>query len=224
MSVRKTTITVASAACLAIACPAVKKYEGYAPTVVPDRLANGLPTGGYGETEGVKLGETHAEKFWSDRLSARLKDEYDAGLGQCIHVELPDGVRAYAISTSYNAGVSAVCHSPMVAKWNAGDIVGGCLAIKGWRVGSHPHGPNGPLVVQRGLVNRRNDESAKCVGYANGTLKPPALPAALVPADEPAPLPAPEKPAPKKIAHRVAAAKPAAPSSCFLPWVFKCKS
>jgi lysozyme len=162
VSARKTCITVGSAACLAIACGAVKKSEGYAPTVVPDRLAGGLPTGGYGETEGVKLGETHNEKFWSDRLARRLAEEYDAGIGQCIRVDLPDGVRAMAISASYNAGVSAVCSSPMVRKWNAGDIRGGCEAIRGWRVGSHPV-KGGPLVVQRGLINRRNSEAAKCL-------------------------------------------------------------
>lgn len=168
MTARKTVLTVASAAALAIAVPAVKQYEGYTPVVKPDRLANGLPTGGYGETVGVKLGETHDEKFWADRLQRRLRDEYDRQIGECIKVELPDGVRAYAISTAYNAGSAAVCGSPMVRKWNAGDVVGGCEAIKGWRTGSHPQGPRGPLVIQRGLVNRRNDRSAKCLDYARG--------------------------------------------------------
>jgi lysozyme len=207
MSVRKTCITVASAACLAIAVPAVEKYEGYAPTVVPDKLANGLPTGGFGETEGVELGETHDRKYWSDRLAKRLAEDYDAGIGQCIHVELPDGVRAYALSTSYNAGVAAVCSSPMVAKWNAGDIEGGCKAIytvdrdgrpTGWRVASHPHGPNGPAVVQPGLVNRRKDERSKCLAYARGELKAPVVPMpesrpseVVVASAQPAPVPSP---------------------------------
>jgi GH24 family phage-related lysozyme (muramidase) len=113
MSARKTCVTVASAACLAIAVPAVAKYEGYSPTVVPDKLAKGLPTGGFGETEGVKLGETHDQKYWSDCLANRIKEDHDTGIGECIHVDLPDGVRAYALSTSYNAGVWAVGHSPM---------------------------------------------------------------------------------------------------------------
>ena len=109
MSARKTVITVASAGALALAVPAIKKYEGYAPTVVPDKLAGGLPTGGYGETVGVKLGETHSEKYWSDRLAKRLVEDYDAGIGKCITVELPDGVRAMALSMSWNAGVGAIC-------------------------------------------------------------------------------------------------------------------
>lgn len=232
MSARKTAITCASAAALAICVPAVQKYEGYAPTVVPDRLAGGLPTGGYGETVGVKLGETHDKAYWSARLATRLADDYDAGIGKCIHVELPDGVRAMAISDAYNAGVGAVCSSPMVAKWNAGDVEGGCNAIKGWRIASRPRGPGTPLVVQRGLVIRRNDEAAKCLAYARGELKPPAVilpvehPAELpcsgsgqgpidcprnaAPPDAPKPKPAPVKPA-------AVAAKPSA--WC---WLFKC--
>src|SRR4051812_45116251 len=59
MTARKTTITVASAAALAAALPMVKHYEGLWLTVKPDTLARGLPTGGYGETEDVRLGETH---------------------------------------------------------------------------------------------------------------------------------------------------------------------
>jgi lysozyme len=175
MTARKTAITVASAASLAMAVPLVKHWEGYAPTVVPDRLANGLPTGGYGETEGVKLGETHDEKFWADRLSKRLAEDYDQGIGRCIRVNLPDTARAAAISVSYNAGVGALCGSAIVRKWNDGDFRGGCEAIRGWRVGSHPRGPSGPLVVQRGLVNRRADEAKLCLsGLDKPAAKPPA--------------------------------------------------
>ncbi len=90
MTIRKTAITVASAA--------------------------GLPTGGYSETEGVKLGETHSEKYWSDRLEQRLRAKYDLQIGECIHAQLPDGVHAMAISMAYNAGPAAVCKSPMVEK------------------------------------------------------------------------------------------------------------
>ncbi|HEV2155417.1 glycoside hydrolase family protein [Bradyrhizobium sp.] len=211
MSARKTAITVASASAIAMATVGVKHWEGFAPTVVPDKLANGLPTGGYGETEDVKLGETHSEKFWSDRLAKRLVEEYDVGIGKCIKVDLPDGVRASAISLAYNAGVGAVCSSSIVKKWNAGDIEGGCRQIltkdadgryTGWRVGSHPKGPKGPFVIQRGLVNRRADEQKKCLAAAREPKPAPVV--------RPAPAPA------------VVAATQSAPK-CFLPWIFKCK-
>lgn len=49
MSARKTAITVASAAAIAMVLPAVKKSEGYWPTVRMDTIGTGRPcTGGYG--------------------------------------------------------------------------------------------------------------------------------------------------------------------------------
>ncbi|WP_454627793.1 glycoside hydrolase family protein [Bradyrhizobium cenepequi] len=164
MSARKTAITVASAGAIAMAVPMVKTYEGLWLTVKPDKLARGLPTGGYGETENVTLGETHDEKYWAARLAQRLP-EYDRGIGKCIKVDLPDGVRAVAISLSYNGGVAAVCRSPMVAKWNAGQMRAGCNAIytedaqgspTGWYIRSGGE-------VRRGLINRRKNERAKCL-------------------------------------------------------------
>jgi GH24 family phage-related lysozyme (muramidase) len=183
--------------------------------VKPDRLAGGLPTGGYGETEGVKLGETHDEKYWSDRLTARLAEEYDAGIGKCIHVDLPDGVRAQGLSVAYNAGVGALCGSQIVAKWNAGDILGGCLAIRGWRVGSHPV-KGGPLVIQRGLVNRRNRESAACFAAAHEPVK--SAPVVVAEAPKPAPV---EVPKPHAVSVKPHAVKPV-PKKPLLCWIFKC--
>lgn len=157
MSVKKTAVTCASAACLAMAVPAVKAYEGYWPTVKVDTIGTGRPcTGGYGETEGVRCGETHNEKYWADKLQVRLRDEYDARIGQCIHVELPDSVRAAALSASYNAGPAAVCRSPMVARWNAGDLRGGCNALAGWYIRAQGH-------VVQGLINRRAKERRLCL-------------------------------------------------------------
>src|ERR1044072_1212185 len=202
MSARKTAITVACAGALAIAIPAIQKYEGYSPIVVPDKLAGGLPTGGFGETQGVKLGETHSKQYWTDRLAKRLVEDYDAGIGQCIHVELPDGVRAMALSMAWNAGAGAVCSSPMVKKWNAGDIEGGCRALltkgpdggfNGWRICSRPAGPGTPCIVQAGLINRRADERKKCLSAAREptpviVAAPASLPPPVV-APPPAPAP-----------------------------------
>lgn len=190
----KTVVTIASAGAMAMALGTVKHWEGLAPTVVPDKLANGLPTGGYGETVGVRLGETHSEKYWADRLAVRLREDYDAGIGRCIkRQDLPDSARGMAISTSYNAGVGAVCSSPMVRKWNAGDFRGGCEAMRHWRICSHPQGPSGPCVVQRGLVNRRSYEANKCLAGIDE--KPPVVIAAA-PAPAPSPIPPPAPAAP----------------------------
>jgi lysozyme len=174
----KTAITLATATAIAMAVPQVKKYEGLWTTVKPDTLAHGLPTGGYGETENVKLGETHTEAYWAARLARRLP-EYDAKIAPCIRVALPDGVRATLISEAYNAGPAAVCHGTPLAKMNAGDIRGGCAAIKDWYVRSGGQ-------VRQGLINRRNDESAKCLAGMKASPASPASPAKTCP--EPAPV------------------------------------
>lgn len=162
MTARRTAITCASAACLALTLPAVKKSEGYWPTVKVDTVGTGRPcTGGYGETENVKCGETHTEAYWSDRLKMRLADEYDREIGKCIHVDLPDSARAAMITTAYNAGSAAVCRSPMVAKMNADDVEGGCKALAGWYIRAQGR-------VLKGLINRRRDDMKLCLAYLHG--------------------------------------------------------
>lgn len=157
MTARKTAVTVASAAALALAVPAIKKSEGYWPTVKIDWVGTGHPaTGGYGETENVKLGETHTEKYWADRLQQRISTEYDAAIGACIHVWVPDSVRAASDSAAYNAGSAAFCRSPMVAKMNAGDFRGACNAFAGWYVRASGR-------VVQGLINRRASERKLCL-------------------------------------------------------------
>jgi lysozyme len=165
VSARKTAITVASAAAIAAAVPAVKAYEGLWLTTKVDRVGTGQPcTGGYGETENVRCGETHTEKYWSDRLAQRLP-EYDAKIAPCIHVDLPDNTRAALISAAYNAGPGAVCRSPMVAKMNAGDIRSGCESFltkdaqghyTGWYIRARGR-------VVQGLINRRANERKLCL-------------------------------------------------------------
>lgn len=169
MSVNKSKATVASALAIAMVLPAVKVSEGYWPTTKVDTIGTGRPcTGGYGETEGVKCGETHDEKYWSDRLGVRLK-EYDARIGECIHVDAPDSVRAAMITTSYNAGTGAVCKSPMVARINTGDFKGACAALltkdkagnyNGWYIRAQGR-------IVKGLINRRRDDQKMCLSGVN---------------------------------------------------------
>lgn len=242
MTARKTAITVATAGAMALAVPAVKKSEGYWPTVKVDTVGTGRPcTGGYGETEGVKCGETHDEKFWSDRLKMRLADEYDREIGKCIHVELPDSARASMITTSYNAGTGGVCGSPMVAKMNAGDVEGGCRALltkdangnfNGWHIRAQGK-------ILPGLINRRRDDMKLCLSYlvspqhADRAINAAALAHVAERAKEDAEQAArdAEPPAASAVhapAPVVARPKPAAPAPAkkppFLCWIFKCEA
>jgi lysozyme len=155
VTVRKSTITFASAAALACALPITKACEGYWPTAKVDTIGTGRPcTGGYGETEHVKCGESHPEKYWADLLVVKLK-RYDAEIGHCIHVELPDQTRAAVVIFAYNVGSAGACRSTTIRKMNDGDIRGGCDALMQWtRAQGH---------VVPGLVNRRAKERKLCL-------------------------------------------------------------
>ncbi len=158
MSVRKTAIgvtTAASAAALVTACTYVKPWEGLWLTAKVDTIGTGRPvTACYGETENVRLGQRFTKQECDDLLAVKLK-RYDAEIGRCIHVDLPDYTRAALISFAYNVGSAGACRSGVVRKMNDGDIRGGCDALMQWtRAQGH---------VVKGLVNRREKERKLCL-------------------------------------------------------------
>lgn len=179
MSVRKTAITVASAAAIASALPAVKAYEGLWLTAKVDTIGTGRPvTACYGETEDVRIGEKFTEKECSDLLAKKLV-RYDAEIGRCIHVELPDYTRAALVSFAYNVGSAGACRSSTIRLMNAGDIRGGCEALMQW---TRAQGR-----VVKGLVNRRSKERALCLsGLMQNPKEQAALHAIINPASAPA--------------------------------------
>ncbi len=147
--------TVASSMALATACAYVKPWEGLWLTARVDRVGTGQPvTACYGETENVYLGERFTKQECDDLLTFKLK-RYDAEIGRCIHVDLPDYTRAALVSFAYNVGSAGACRSGVIRKMNAGDIRGGCDALMQW---TRARG----RVVQ-GLVNRRSKERKLCL-------------------------------------------------------------
>lgn len=155
----KTTITVvsaaASAAAIAMALPATKTYEGLWLTAKVDTIGTGRPvTACYGETENVRLGQKFTEKECSDLLAVKLR-RYDAEIGRCIKVQLPDATRAALVTFAYNVGSAGACRSTTIKKINAGDIRGGCDAMMSW------NRAQGRVV--KGLTNRRAAERKMCL-------------------------------------------------------------
>ena len=73
-----------------------------------------------------------------------------------IKVEINDNTRAAIYSFAYNVGVGAFARSTLLKKLNAGDQHGACEEMKRWVYA----GGN----VWRGLVSRREAESALCNG------------------------------------------------------------
>lgn len=65
-----------------------------------------------------------------------------------------EGPRFAAVSGAYNYGIGRYCSSTARARFNAGDLAGGCTALTWFNKA-------GGRVV-RGLVNRRNKEAKVC--------------------------------------------------------------
>ncbi len=147
---------MASAAALALACAYVKPWEGLWLTARVDTIGTGRPvTACYGETEGgLRVGDRFTKQECDELLTVKLK-RYDAEIGHCIHVDLPDATRAALVSFAYNVGSAGACRSGAFRLINQGRIAQGCNALMQWVRAQ------GRVVL--GLVNRREKERALCL-------------------------------------------------------------
>jgi lysozyme len=141
-------------AAVLLAVPLVASFEGLWTTAKPDRLAYGLPTVCYGETEGVKVGDTYTPAECADMLAQKLP-RYAEEISKCIRIPISDKMRASFISFSYNVGTAGFCRSTTVRLLNNGDKRGACNALMSWNRA-------GGRIVQ-GLTNRRNAERKLCL-------------------------------------------------------------
>lgn len=143
------------AGAIMLAVPIVAQFEGLWLKAKPDKLAYGIPTVCYGETEGVKVGDTYTKAQCKDMLAKKLP-RYAESVAKCMHnINVSDMTFASYIAITYNIGERAFCHSQIVAKVNAGDIKGSCNAMMQW---THAGGKYVP-----GLYNRRVKEREMCL-------------------------------------------------------------
>lgn len=105
----------------------------------------------------VKVGQ-HFTSEQCKTLLSKAMPKYWSGIEPCIKAALPVKAAASLLDAAINAGPTAVCHSPMLAKMNAGDIKGGCNAFDGWYITTKNHGVRS---VVKGLVHRRSGDSRK---------------------------------------------------------------
>lgn len=162
----KTNVTVPSVAEAAgdtfmeVAFPLISRWEGRELTAYLDRIASPpVWTVCYGETKGVKQGDTYTEAQCSAMLEKRIS-EFRWGMRRnyteaTVRLRLPATREAAYTSLGYNVGLGAAGKSTAVKRLNAGDVRGGCEAIGWWNKA-------GGRVV-RGLVNRRADETRLCL-------------------------------------------------------------
>lgn len=136
----------------------VAKWEGLETTAYVDIA--GVTTVCYGETKGVRIGDTYTPEECRSMLKGEL-EEYASALNKCIDLEaLPEGMGRALVSWSYNVGTGAACKSTLRRKVIEGDLMGACAELSKWNKAR----VNGKLQEVRGLTRRRAEERAICEG------------------------------------------------------------
>lgn len=149
----KTRIGIASLALSATALVGIAGFESYQAVAYKDAV--GIPTIGYGETKGVKMGQ----KTTPDRALVQLlssANNHADDIRQCIKVPLYQHEFDAYVSLAYNIGAKNFCGSTLVRRLNAGDYTGSCREIKRWNKAG------GKTLA--GLTKRREQEYRMCMG------------------------------------------------------------
>lgn len=146
-------IQIASLSLSAVALVGLAVHEGYRENAYLDIV--GVPTIGYGTTDGVKLGDRTNPVKALERALADMQ-KFEGAIKQCVKVPLHQHEYDAYLSLSYNIGAGAFCRSTLVRKLNSGDYTGACNEILRWnRAGGKE---------VRGLTIRRQEEHKKCLG------------------------------------------------------------
>jgi lysozyme len=143
------------------AVPFIGRWEGLRLSAYRDIV--GVLTVCYGETKGVRAGDTYTRPE-CDAMFARELIAYRNG----VHAGITPEARAASLAPlrdvafvdlAYNVGVSGAVNSTAVRRLNAGNIEGACEALTWWNKA-------GGRVI-RGLVNRRAAAFDLCIaGWA----------------------------------------------------------
>lgn len=147
-----------SAAVAALAVSLIGGWEGLRTTAYRDVV--GVPTVCYGETKGVKMGDSYTPAECKAMLVHSLggyEKQMEAAL--VAPHKLPDEVYVSFLSLTYNIGGGAFKKSSVASHANSGNLVKACNAIRLYNKGRI----NGKLQVIKGLDNRRKDEEKLCL-------------------------------------------------------------
>lgn len=152
----------------AIAFAGLLVSEGFVPVAsIPVR--GDVPTGGYGSTVGVNVGDVFTEPEARQRAMGEVRDKYEAGIRKCAgDVLMTQGEYDAVVDLAYNIGASKVCSFSIIPKFRAGRYADGCAAILTVDMfnGYHCRDPYNLKHVNgcRGVMNRRMKQFNTCKG------------------------------------------------------------
>ena len=145
----KARIAAGAIAVSAASLVAIATYEGYRGNAYQDSV--GVPTIGFGETAGVKMGDKTTPERALVQLLASTEKHADA-----ITVPLYQHEFDAYVSLSYQIGAGAFCRSTLIKKLNKGDYTGACNELDKWVYAGGKKLP--------GIVKRRQKEKEMCLG------------------------------------------------------------
>lgn len=130
-------------------------HEGYrGRAYIP--VAGDRPTLGFGDAQGVKLGDKTDPIRALIRLNQQA-DTFQQEMKKCVgDVPLHQYEWDAYVSLTFNIGSGAFCKSTLVKKLQQQDYVGACTQILRW-----DRFNGAPLA---GLTKRRQEEYTKCIG------------------------------------------------------------
>lgn len=153
-----------SGALALLACITIGGHEGLQLVAYPDPATDGPPwTACYGETQGIRFGDTFTKQQCDAKLLTRL-DEFGEHLERCVPSARTAPRKTYVawLSLEYNIGWDAFCKSSVARLANEGDILGSCDALLKFDKA------NG--LTMRGLTKRRERERTLCLeGFMEST-------------------------------------------------------
>ncbi|CAO3358561.1 glycoside hydrolase family protein [Azospirillum palustre] len=141
----------------------------------------GVPTIGYGHTDGVRLGQTITEAQADAFLAADLA-EAAADVDRYVKVPLTDDQRGALASFVFNLGPGNLASSTLLRKLNVGDAAGAAAEFGQWVKATVKDPETGEKVKKTlpGLVSRRAAEQALFSGgVVMLPIQPPPMPQAV---------------------------------------------
>lgn len=160
MNVGKKTLSSALLGAVVIVTPFIAQKEGFEEKPYYDIA--GVLTDCFGETEGVNLKIHRSYSTCFDLLQIRT-NQFAVDVYSNMNREPTPNQLAAFTSLSYNIGISAFKNSTALRRFNYGDDVGACDAIKMWnKICMVEAGKKNCRTVQ-GLVNRREAERSMCL-------------------------------------------------------------
>lgn len=120
----------------------------------------GIPTVCFGETRGVKMGDSYTMSECKDMFGKALI-EFETSVRYCLKDtdRIPDKTYVSYLSLAYNIGASAFCKSSVAKLANQKDYKNSCKYILIYNKAR----VNGKLRIVKGLDTRRKEESKLCL-------------------------------------------------------------